>query len=215
MSGRHRKPTSTTTTKTFAKVALTGAVLGGGAAMLSAGNASAATDSEWNQVAACESGGNWAINTGNGYQGGLQFSPSTWAAHGGTQYAPTADQATREQQIAIAERVLATQGNGAWPTCGGVLSGPTKRDAPTTLPSNLKPKSDKAAPQNSLKASPNAKDTTEVKKQVDDAISKADKKGTVNPAVKNLWEAAKNSGYELDKGQLDFYNKNKSLLPLP
>ena len=73
--------------------------------------------SVWDAIAQCESGGNWAINTGNGYQGGLQFSPSTWAGHGGTAYAPTADQATREQQIAIAERVQASQGWGAWPAC--------------------------------------------------------------------------------------------------
>ena len=57
------------------------------------------------------------INTGNGYQGGLQFSPSTWAGYGGTEYAATADQATREQQIAVAERVQAAQGWGAWPAC--------------------------------------------------------------------------------------------------
>ncbi|NDK92423.1 transglycosylase family protein, partial [Gordonia desulfuricans] len=125
MSGRHRKPTTSTTTKTFAKVALTGAVLGGGAALLGTGSAQAATDAEWNQVAQCESGGNWAINTGNGYQGGLQFSPSTWAGHGGGEFAPTANQATREQQIVVAERVLASQGKGAWPSCGGPLSGPT------------------------------------------------------------------------------------------
>ncbi|EUA50936.1 transglycosylase-like domain protein [Mycobacterium xenopi 3993] len=60
----------------------------------------------------CESGGNWSINTGNGYQGGLQFTQGTWAAHGGGQYAPSANLATREQQIAVAERVLATQGRG-------------------------------------------------------------------------------------------------------
>ena len=73
--------------------------------------------SVWDSIAQCESGGNWAINTGNGYQGGLQFSPSTWAGYGGTEYAATADQATREQQIAIAERVQAAQGWGAWPAC--------------------------------------------------------------------------------------------------
>lgn len=72
----------------------------------------------WDAIAACESGGNWATNTGNGYHGGLQFSPSTWSSHGGGEFAPTADQATREQQIAVAERVLASQGIGAWPTCG-------------------------------------------------------------------------------------------------
>ena len=72
----------------------------------------------WDAVAACESGGNWAINTGNGYHGGLQFAPGTWSGHGGGEFAPTADQATREQQIIVAERVLGTQGIGAWPTCG-------------------------------------------------------------------------------------------------
>ena len=78
---------------------------------------SVAGGSVWDTLAQCESGGNWAINTGNGYQGGLQFSPSTWAAYGGTAYAPTANLATREQQIAIAEKALAGQGWGAWPAC--------------------------------------------------------------------------------------------------
>jgi Transglycosylase-like domain len=73
---------------------------------------------DWDAVARCESGGNWSINTGNGYYGGLQFSQSTWAAFGGTAYAPRADLATKAQQIAVAERTLAAQGPGAWPTCG-------------------------------------------------------------------------------------------------
>ncbi|RBY81472.1 resuscitation-promoting factor rpfE [Blastococcus sp. TF02-09] len=73
---------------------------------------------DWDAVAQCESGGNWSINTGNGYYGGLQFSAGTWTGHGGGAYAPRADLATREEQIAVAERVLATQGKGAWPTCG-------------------------------------------------------------------------------------------------
>lgn len=73
--------------------------------------------SVWDSIAQCESGGNWAINTGNGYHGGLQFSPSTWNAHGGQEYAPYAYMATREQQIAVAERVKASQGWGAWPAC--------------------------------------------------------------------------------------------------
>ncbi len=77
--------------------------------------------SVWDAIAQCESGGNWSINTGNGYQGGLQFSPSTWAAYGGTAYAPTANQATREQQIAIAEKTQASQGWGAWPACTAKL----------------------------------------------------------------------------------------------
>ncbi len=125
MSGRHRKPT--TSAVSVAKIAFTGAVLGSGSLAL-AGQASAATDGEWDQVARCESGGNWAINTGNGYHGGLQFTQGTWAAHGGGQYAPSAQMATKEEQIAVAERVLASQGKGAWPVCGGPLSGATPRN---------------------------------------------------------------------------------------
>ena len=85
---------------------------------LSAGIASADTGHNWDAVAQCESGGNWAINTGNGYYGGLQFSQSTWEANGGT---GSAANASREEQIRIAENVLVTQGAGAWPTCGAYL----------------------------------------------------------------------------------------------
>ncbi|OBF87813.1 transglycosylase [Mycobacterium sp. 852002-51152_SCH6134967] len=125
MSGRHRKPASSAVS--VAKVAFTGAVLGTGSLAL-AGQAHAATDGEWDRVASCESGGNWAINTGNGYQGGLQFAPSTWTGHGGGEYAPAAHLASKEEQIAVAERVLASQGKGAWPTCGKGLSGATPRN---------------------------------------------------------------------------------------
>ncbi|MGB7795951.1 MAG: transglycosylase family protein [Pseudonocardiaceae bacterium] len=71
----------------------------------------------WDLVAQCESGGNWDTNTGNGYYGGLQFSPETWTSYGGGTYATTANRATRSQQIAIAEKVLRAQGWNAWPTC--------------------------------------------------------------------------------------------------
>ena len=133
MSGRHRKPT--TSGISVAKIAVTGAVIGGGGMAL-AGHASAATDGEWDRVAGCESGGNWGINTGNGYHGGLQFSQGTWAAHGGGQYAPSANMATKEQQIAVAERVLATQGRGAWPVCGHGLSSATPRNVLADAPAN-------------------------------------------------------------------------------
>jgi nucleoid-associated protein YgaU len=83
-----------------------------------AGTASAASVSTWDKVAACESGGNWSINTGNGYYGGLQFSTSSWLGAGGGQYASRADLATKGQQIAVAEKLLASQGPGAWPVCG-------------------------------------------------------------------------------------------------
>ncbi|GGW00480.1 transglycosylase [Streptomyces narbonensis] len=117
--GKHRRPSKATQVATL--VGVTGVAVA--APLMTAGTASAATASEWDRVAQCESGGNWSINTGNGYYGGLQFSASTWAAYGGTAYASTANQASKSQQIAIAEKVLAGQGKGAWPSCGVGLSG--------------------------------------------------------------------------------------------
>ena len=78
----------------------------------------APADVNWDAIAHCESRGNWSINTGNGYYGGLQFSSSTWKAFGGGEYASTANQATKAEQIAVAQRTLDQQGPGAWPTCG-------------------------------------------------------------------------------------------------
>jgi uncharacterized protein YabE (DUF348 family) len=75
----------------------------------------------WDAVASCESGGNWSINTGNGFYGGLQFTNSTWLGYGGGAYASRADLASREQQIAIAVKVYNSQGAGAWPVCGAYL----------------------------------------------------------------------------------------------
>ena len=80
--------------------------------------AEAARSTVWDKVALCESGGNWKINTGNGYYGGLQFSSRTWSGFGGKTYASKAHKAKKSEQIAIARRVLAVQGRGAWPTCG-------------------------------------------------------------------------------------------------
>jgi nucleoid-associated protein YgaU len=116
--GKHRRPSKAT--RAIAVTGVVGAAVA--APLMTAGSASAATASEWDAVAQCESGGNWSINTGNGYYGGLQFSASTWAAYGGTAYAASADQATKAQQIEIAEKVLAGQGKGAWPVCGTGLS---------------------------------------------------------------------------------------------
>jgi resuscitation-promoting factor RpfA len=94
-------------------VALTAAAA---ATALVAGTAHA--DVDWDALSRCESGGNWAINTGNGFYGGTQTSQSTWATYGGLKYAARADLASREQQIAVNERILAGQGIGAWPVCG-------------------------------------------------------------------------------------------------
>ncbi|WP_329384679.1 transglycosylase family protein [Streptomyces sp. NBC_01351] len=144
--GKHRRGSKAVRIVTLAGVA--GAVVA--APLMAAGTASAATASEWDKVAQCESGGNWAINTGNGYYGGLQFSSSTWAAFGGKSYAPQANQASKSQQIAIAEKVLKGQGKGAWPHCGKGLSnssytgggstGAPKTEAPKTETKKTQPK---------------------------------------------------------------------------
>ena len=92
-----------------------------GISALTTGTAEAATESQWDNVAQCESGGNWHINTGNGYYGGLQFDSSTWLSYGGGSYAPRADLATREEQIAIATKIYASRGSSPWPVCGQYL----------------------------------------------------------------------------------------------
>jgi resuscitation-promoting factor RpfA len=116
-TGRHRAPS--TASKIRRRATTVAAVAGVAAVTPLLGVAPAHADSvNWDAIAQCESGGNWSINTGNGYSGGLQFSRSTWLAYGGGKYAPTANQASRSEQIAVAERTLAGQGIGAWPVCG-------------------------------------------------------------------------------------------------
>lgn len=130
--GRHRAPSKLDGTgRAIARTALVGAVAG--APLVVAPAAFAASDATWDRLAQCESGGNWSINTGNGYYGGLQFSSSTWRAFGGGEFASSAHQATRAEQIVVAERTLAEQGWGAWPACSrklGLSEGATPRSAP-------------------------------------------------------------------------------------
>ena len=96
---------------------------GGAAAPAAPGQASSPAPASsggvnWSAIAACESGGNWAASTGNGFYGGLQFTEQTWLGYGGGRYASSANLATPAQQIAVAQRVVAGQGIGAWPVCG-------------------------------------------------------------------------------------------------
>ena len=111
------------------------AVLMGGVAVGAfAVPANAVPVSTWDALAQCESGGNWGTNTGNGFSGGLQFTPSTWAAFGGT---GSAQGASKAEQIRVAENVLQGQGWGAWPACSaslGLNSAPTNRDAQAAQP---------------------------------------------------------------------------------
>ena|SRR5947209_1583248 len=129
--GRHRAPSSTDqllARSTAGATALALPIVGIGA--LTTGTAEAATETQWDNVAHCESGGNWHINTGNGYYGGLQFTQGTWAGYGGRSYAARADLASKDEQIAIAEKVLHNQGWGAWPVCSqrrGPAVGPQPR----------------------------------------------------------------------------------------
>ena len=95
--------------------------------------AHAATDEQWDNVAQCESGGNWHINTGNGYYGGLQFTQGTWMNYGGGGFASRADLASRTEQIAIADKVLQAQGWGAWPVCSR-YAGPARGESWSTRP---------------------------------------------------------------------------------
>ncbi|MEU3340497.1 transglycosylase family protein [Streptomyces sp. NPDC006668] len=128
--------------KTRTTAVLAGAALLAPLGLLAAtGNAVAADGGVWDRIAQCESGGNWHINTGNGYYGGLQFSAGTWRAYGGSAYASTADKASKQAQIAVATKVQHAQGWGAWPVCSG------RAGAYGSAPASSGAASTKAAPE--------------------------------------------------------------------
>ncbi|MER5862879.1 transglycosylase family protein [Kitasatospora sp. NPDC002040] len=166
-----RNETTTATTTSAKRNRLRMVLIGGAVAALpvaglvTATSASAASSSTWDSVAQCESTGNWNINSGNGFSGGLQFTPSTWAAYGGTQYAASADQASKGQQIAVAEKVLAGQGPGAWPVCS-VKAGLTKGGTPAQVDTTTKSadQSTKAAPKNDTTAASRSTERKPVEK---------------------------------------------------
>lgn len=143
--GNHRKP-SNAVRRTIARVVLTGVAVG---APLAVAPAFASADPvNWDAIAQCESGGNWSINTGNGYYGGLQFSLSTWKANGGS---GNPANASREEQIRVANNVLGSQGIGAWPVCGkkagasgGGSAAPAQTKAKTKAPATSNSGSKKA-----------------------------------------------------------------------
>ncbi|MGW6510677.1 transglycosylase family protein [Streptomyces niveus] len=112
-NGRHRRPRQAPALVVAAGV--TGSAIA--IPLLGASGASAADAATWDRVAGCESGGIWSADFGNGAYGGLQITQETWADFGGTAYAPTPDQASRSQQIAVAEKILDARGPSAWPTC--------------------------------------------------------------------------------------------------
>ncbi|MBO1336577.1 transglycosylase family protein [Streptomyces sp. VRA16 Mangrove soil] len=122
-NGRHRRPRQAPALVVAAGV--TGSAIA--IPLLAATHASAASTSAWDKLAECESGGQWSLDAGNGYYGGLQFSQDMWEQYGGLDYAPRADQASRSQQIAVAEKMLDAKGPSAWPGCS-VTAGLTKGD---------------------------------------------------------------------------------------
>jgi hypothetical protein len=126
--GRHRAPTNTAKVVARSTAGATAFAL---PLVGMATAANAATDDQWDNVAQCESGGNWHINTGNGYYGGLQFTQGTWVNYGGAAFASRADLATREEQISVANKVQQSQGWGAWPVCSR-YAGPATGESWTT-----------------------------------------------------------------------------------
>ncbi|MEU6773360.1 transglycosylase family protein [Streptomyces sp. NPDC046759] len=129
-NGRHRRPRQAPALLVAAGV--TGSAIA--IPLLGAASANAADGTTWDKVAECESGGSWSADTGNGYYGGLQISQDDWDRYGGTQYAQSADQASRNQQIAVAEKILADQGTKPWTTCAllsGLTSGSASADVDT------------------------------------------------------------------------------------
>jgi hypothetical protein len=124
--GRRRKPSNRTRNLGLATAPLAAAI-----PLAMTNPAQAATTNTWERLASCESGGNWHINTGNGYYGGVQFSSGTWLGNGGGKYASRADLATKAEQIAIAEKVLDARGWSPWPACSSRL-GLSRADAAGT-----------------------------------------------------------------------------------
>jgi hypothetical protein len=143
--GKHRKPNAAT--RTLARVVVAGVAIGAPFA-IAAAPASASPD--WDAIAQCESGGNWAANTGNGFSGGLQFTPGTWRANGGT---GNPAGASREEQIRVAENVLQSQGIGAWPVCGQRGGGGGGHHAPAKK-KTVKPTIKRTAPATPAPAAP-------------------------------------------------------------
>ncbi|WP_221355246.1 transglycosylase family protein [Streptomyces beigongshangae] len=142
-NGRHRRPRQAPALLVAAGV--TGSAIA--IPLLGAGAASAASGTTWDAVAECESDGSWSADTGNGLYGGLQISQETWEGYGGLDYAPSADQASRSQQIAVAEKILADQGTGAWATCA-LVSGLTQDSGSADVDTGL-PEDSTASPDDS------------------------------------------------------------------
>lgn len=208
-NGRHRRPRQAPALVVAAGV--TGSAIA--IPLLGATGASAADASTWDRVAECESGGMWSADLGNGYYGGLQISQETWDDFGGTTYAPTADQASRSQQIAVAEKILAAQGPSAWPTCALVTGLTAEPDtAPGAEPSgdatekpdtSTDPESEPEPSETAVL--PAAPESTPPSGQFGrDSASDAEESATEEPSATPSAEAGKGDGKH--RGQADTEN---------
>jgi resuscitation-promoting factor RpfA len=162
--------------------------------------AAAQSSVNWDAIAQCESGGNWSINTGNGYYGGLQFSRSTWKAYGGGKYASTANKASRAEQIRIAEKVLDGQGIGAWPVCGKKAGSTKSYKAKNTGGSSSSGKKATASRTTTHKKSAAAKHTSVKATGKHYTVKSGDTLAKIAAAqhVKGGWRAL----YQLNRAQL-------------
>ncbi len=168
---------------------------------ISAAGAAPASATVWDKVAKCESGGNWKINTGNGYYGGLQFASRTWRGFGGGKYASRANRASKSEQIAIARRVLAGQGAGAWASCGRRAhltkhNGKANRHATPSTNPGAKKKVAKKAPKTSwtkkaIAGSKHHSGTARVRRG--DTLSSIAHRYSVSGGWQGLWKLNKKS----------------------
>ncbi|MFD8594969.1 transglycosylase family protein [Kitasatospora sp. NPDC059646] len=204
-------------------IATTGVVgIGLSIPCLTAGTASAASVATWDKVAQCESSGNWSINTGNGFYGGLQFTASTWAEFGGTAYAARADLATKDQQIAVAEKVLASQGPGAWPVCS-IQAGLTKGGAAPQVDTSAntaapaapaaKPAQDTAQQQTQAPApKPRRQDQGQTRRQAEQGAPAADRAAGSYTVVAGDWLSTIAQRQHVEGGWQKLYELNRDVL---
>ncbi|MFF3495652.1 transglycosylase family protein [Streptomyces sp. NPDC002795] len=162
-NGRHRRPRQAPALVVAAGVAGSAIAI----PLFAASGASAATTQAWDKLAECESGGQWSLDAGNGYYGGLQFTQERWEQYGGLDYAPRADQASRSQQISVAEKVLDDKGVSAWPMCS-LTSGLTNGDDSADVDPGVS-----ASPQPSESAESSASSDTDTDNKSDEDADKA------------------------------------------
>jgi hypothetical protein len=178
-------------TRWIKRAGVVGAIAGAGFLGISL-PASAAPTSTWDAVADCESSGDWSINTGNGYYGGLQFLQSTWEAYGGLAYAERADLATKEQQIAVAEATLAGQGWEAW-ACASIVGASGEADVDSAAAAVDSTSGDSVTAQDSAEASPS-----------DDAVVTDDPSSDAPSPRADRWrggqDGAADQGAQVDRG---------------